>query len=119
MTSAPGLYDQARSGTFRMDPEAARKCAATYLRFADSLAPQIHHSTTTHALSGFGGFDSAHQLRTGFERKGHHLTATLTALQRAALDLAAAHLLAAGLIEATDDSTSRLILSAATQDSPS
>lgn len=115
---APHLYTQAATGTFHMDPAAARKCAATYLRFADSLTPQIHHTTTTHALTGFGGFDSAHQLQSGFERKGHHLTATLRALHQSALHLAAAHLLAAGLIEATDTHTARL-LAAATQNSPS
>ncbi|WP_067548757.1 hypothetical protein [Nocardia crassostreae] len=101
-TTADLLYQQARTGVFRMDIPAARKCAANFLRFADALDPHIDDSRRLHTLAGFGGFDSAGQLRYGFEAKGARLTETLTALQDSALRMAAAHLLAAGLIADTD-----------------
>ncbi|MTE12885.1 hypothetical protein [Nocardia aurantiaca] len=110
--TASELYRRAQEGTFRLDAGTARACAADFLRFADALDPQIDRSRDTHTLTGFGDFDSAHQLRRGFETKGHHLTRALTTLQHSALDMAAAYLLAAGLIHATDEAHSRLLLAA-------
>ncbi|MFE3057918.1 hypothetical protein [Nocardia sp. NPDC059239] len=110
--TATELYRRAQDGTFRLEVGAARNCAAHFLRFADALDPQIEHSHDTHTLTGFGDFDSAHQLRRGFEHKGRQLTEALTALQHSALDMAAAYLLAAGLIEATDATCSRTLLAA-------
>ncbi|MGV9838593.1 hypothetical protein ACWDUL_30935 [Nocardia niigatensis] len=109
---ATELYRRAQDGTFRLDMGSARRCAATFLRFADALDPQIARSHDVHALTGFGDFDSAHQLRRGFEHKGRRLTEALTALQHSALDMAAAYLLAADLIRATDDTHSRTLLAA-------
>ncbi|MEC3914931.1 hypothetical protein [Nocardia sp. CDC160] len=110
--SAQDLYRRASDGTFRLEVATARKCAANFLRFADALDPQLERSRDTHSLTGFGDVDSAHQLRRGFEHKGRDLTAALTALQDSALDMAAAYLLAAGLIQATDDTHSRTLLAA-------
>ncbi|MFC9997480.1 hypothetical protein [Nocardia sp. NPDC127526] len=111
-TTAHELYRQASTGAFRMEVPAARKCAANFLRFADCLDSHIDRSARLRTLSGFGDFDSAHQLRRGFEDKGTQLTETLTALQDSALRMAAAYLLAAGLIEATDHSHARPLLAA-------
>ncbi|AYF77610.1 hypothetical protein D7D52_31620 [Nocardia yunnanensis] len=110
--TAAELYRQARTGVFRLDTATARKCAANFLRFADALDPRIADSHAAHTLTGVGDFDSAHQLRAGFEAKAHALTETLTALQDSAVQLAAAHLLAAGLIQATDDTHARPLLAA-------
>ncbi|MFE3022960.1 hypothetical protein [Nocardia tengchongensis] len=111
--TATDLYRQAAAGAFRLDVATARTCAATFLRFAAALDPHIARSHRARTLTGFGDFDSAHQLRAGFERKGRDLTAALTTLQRSALDMAAAYLLAAGLIQTTDGATSRALLAAA------
>ncbi|MEV6065733.1 hypothetical protein AB0L82_04190 [Nocardia sp. NPDC052001] len=110
--SATALYEQARGGVFQLDPAVARECAAHFLRFADLLDPQVEQSARIQALGGFGGFDSARQLRRGFESKAAELTATLTTLQGCALRMAAAYLLAAGLILDTDETHSRALLSA-------
>ncbi|MVU76668.1 hypothetical protein GPX89_05335 [Nocardia sp. ET3-3] len=110
--SASELYRQAVGGAFRLEVDTARKCAANFLRFADALDPQIAHSHGTHTLTGFGDFDSARQLRRGFEDKGRDLTEALTALRDSAVEMAAAHLLAAGLIRATDETNSRTLLAA-------
>ncbi|MFE3190140.1 hypothetical protein ACFXHA_14100 [Nocardia sp. NPDC059240] len=110
--SATELYRRARDGDFRLEVDTARKCAANFLRFADALDPQIAGSHDTHALTGFGDFDSAHQLRRGFEHKGEQLTEALTALRDSALEMAAAYLLAAGLIQITDDAHARPLLAA-------
>ncbi|WP_405491780.1 hypothetical protein [Nocardia sp. NBC_00511] len=111
-STATELYQRALGGTFRMEADAARKCAANFLRFADALDPQIARSHHVRSLGGFGDFDSARQLRRGFEAKGAHLTTALAALQHSALRMAAAYLLAAGLIRETDDASSRTLLAA-------
>ncbi|MEU1428642.1 hypothetical protein ABZ412_16350 [Nocardia sp. NPDC005746] len=111
--AATDLYQRARTGDFRLDVATARHCAATFLRFAAVLDPHIDRSHRVHTLGGFGDFGSARQLRRGFERKGRDLTGTLTALRSSAEDMAAAYLLAAGLIRATDDTHSRALLAAA------
>ncbi|GAB0102655.1 hypothetical protein JMUB6875_16240 [Nocardia sp. JMUB6875] len=110
--TATELYQRALGGSFRLEVGAARKCAANFLRFADALDPQIARSRDAHTLAGFGEFDSAHQLRRGFEHKAADLTDALTALRDSALEMAAAYLLAAGLIEATDATHSRTLLAA-------
>ncbi|WP_327144867.1 hypothetical protein [Nocardia sp. NBC_01327] len=112
-TTADALYDQAAGGAFRMDTALARKCAATFLRFADALDPPLDHSRRIHTLSGFGSFDSSRQLQHGFESKAAELTETLTTLRDSALHLAAAHLLAAGLIQTSDDTHARTLLATA------
>ncbi|MBL1079029.1 hypothetical protein JK358_31960 [Nocardia sp. 2] len=118
--AADGLFQQALGGTFRMDVAGARKCAANFLRFADALDPQIERAREAGSPSGFGGFDSAHQLERGFGDKATQLTTAVTGLRDSALRMAAAYLLAAGVITETDDHHSRALLSAqAGLDSPS
>ncbi|QLY29805.1 hypothetical protein [Nocardia huaxiensis] len=118
--SAERLYQQALGGTFRMDVACARECAANFLRFADALDPQIAHVTAAATPSGFGAFPSSAQLRTGFAAKATELTTTLSTLQLSATRMAAAYLLAAGLIQHSDTTHSRALLAArAGLDSPS
>ncbi|NNH72852.1 hypothetical protein HLB23_23840 [Nocardia uniformis] len=100
--TAEQLYTQAADGTFRMDGDLARKCAATFLRFAAALDPQLARSTELQSLTGFGGFDSARQLRRGFEGKAAELTTTLRGLRETAVRMAEAYLVAGGLIEEAD-----------------
>lgn len=111
--TATELYHQALGGTFHLEVAVARACAATFLRFADTLDPQLEHSRRIHTLGGFGTFDSATQLRRGFESKAAELTETLATLQNSALRMAAAYLLSAGLIQEADESNTRALLSAA------
>ncbi|WP_067567979.1 hypothetical protein [Nocardia acidivorans] len=111
-TVAADLYHGARDGTFHLDPAVARECAAHFLRFADSLEPRLEQSHRIHTLTGFGTLDSARQLSRGFESKAVALTSTLATLRSTALTMAAAHLLAAGLLQQTDETHSRALLSA-------
>ncbi|MEV6768187.1 hypothetical protein AB0N05_06080 [Nocardia sp. NPDC051030] len=117
--TADELYQRAAGGSFRMEVEAARKCAANFLRFADALDPEVRCGADMQTLNGFGGFDSAGQLSGGFEAKAVELTETLTGLQQSALRMAAAYLLSAGLIHESDHAHTRALLSAtAGLDSP-
>lgn len=100
--TAEELYSQAAGGTFRMDGDAARRCAANFLRFAEALDPQLTQVDNIQTLTGFGGFDSARQLRHGFERKAVELAETLGGLREAAVRMAEAYLVAGGLIEEAD-----------------
>ncbi|WP_330182287.1 hypothetical protein OHB26_00610 [Nocardia sp. NBC_01503] len=111
-TAAAELYQSACGGTFQLDPAVARECAAHFLRFADSLDPHLGQSHRIQTLTGFGALDSSRQLSRGFESKAVALTATLTTLQSNALAMAAAYLLSAGLIQQTDETRSRALLSA-------
>ncbi|MEU0544207.1 hypothetical protein [Nocardia sp. NPDC005978] len=96
-----------------MDEALARRCAANFLRFADSLDPQVERARRLQGAGGFGGFDSARQLRRGFDAKAGDFAETITGLQDSALRMAAAYLLAAGLIRDADDAHSRALLVAA------
>lgn len=111
-TTANQLYEQAVGGTFRMGETPARRCAANFLRFAEALDPQLENSQLLRNTGGFGGFDSARQLRRGFDAKAADLAGIITDLQDSALRMAAAYLLAAGLIQQTDESHSRALLTA-------
>ncbi|MGV9410865.1 hypothetical protein ACWDOP_13185 [Nocardia sp. NPDC003693] len=113
VTAGDQLYARAAQGAFRMAEAPARRCATHFLRFADSLDPQVERARRLGGASGWGGFDSARQLGRGFEAKAADFTETLTGLQDSALRMAAAYLLAAGLIRDADDSHSRALLAAA------
>ncbi len=101
-SAAEALRGRAAAGAFRMDTDAARGCAANFLRFADAVEPQLSRAARTHRLTGFGGFDSARQLRCGFEHKGVELSRSLSDLRDAAVRMAEVYLLAGGLIEEAD-----------------
>lgn len=96
------LYSQATGGTFHMDIDQARKCAANFLRFAAALEPQLTRAGDIQTLTGFGGFDSSQQLQRGFEGKANELTGALGGLSESAVRMAEAYLVAGGLIEEAD-----------------
>ncbi|MFQ6328736.1 hypothetical protein ACLMAL_21725 [Nocardia sp. CWNU-33] len=102
-SAANALYQQAVGGTFRMEADAARRCAEVYTRLVDTtLSPQIKRSFDLHRLNGFGGFDSAQQLQSGFSDKAAKMTEALNGMREAALKMAAAYLRAGQLVEEAD-----------------
>lgn len=115
-TTANALYQQAVGGTFRMEADAARKCAEVYTRFVEStLDPQITVARRMQQLQGFGGFESAQQLQNGFSAKAKSMTETLINMKEAALVMAAAYLRAGQLIEEADAMHARSIQTAAAE----
>ena len=108
-STAAQLWQQATDGTFKMDPDTAKRVADCYTRFADGLVSQIRESMRLHSLSGFGDFASAQQLQQGFAAKGEKLTEALVGTQEAALRMAAAHLRAGGLLSDADAMNQRAI----------
>ena len=108
--TANALYQQAVSGTFRMERGAAERCAAVYTRLVDTcLDQQIKNSERLHRLSGFGGFVSAQELQEGFATKGVSVTEALLGVKEAALRMAAAYLHAGGAFEEADAMNSRAL----------
>ncbi|WP_406236577.1 hypothetical protein [Nocardia sp. NBC_01009] len=102
-SAANALYQDAVGGTFRMEADAARRCADVYTRLLDTtLDPQIKRSLDLHRLNGFGGFDSAQQLQSGFSDKAGKMTEALKGMREAALKMAAAYLRAGQLVEEAD-----------------
>lgn len=108
-STADALWQQAAGGTFKMEPEAAHRCAKVFERFAESLDKQVQDSYLIHALSGFGDFTSAKDLQSGFGKKGESLTEALLGIQEAALRMAAAYLRAGNDLEGADDMNRRAI----------
>lgn len=101
--AANALYQQAVGGTFRMEPDAARRCAEVYTRLVETtLDPQIQRSDGLKQHEGFGGFDSAQQLAGGFSGKAAKMTDALEGMKEAALKMAAAYLRAGQLVEEAD-----------------
>lgn len=104
VSAAKSLYQQAAAGTFTMEEGVAKKCAEAYQRLVtNTIDPQIELARILGILDGFGTFASSQQLKTGFEGKAASLVKTLESAKEAALELAAAHLLAAKQIQAADE----------------
>ncbi|MEV4129843.1 hypothetical protein [Nocardia sp. NPDC049707] len=102
-SAANALYQQATGGTFRMEADAARRCAEVYTRFIETtLDPEIIRSMRLQRLEGFGGFESAKQLQDGFSGKAVQMTEALNGMKEAALKMAAAYLRAGQLVEEAD-----------------
>jgi hypothetical protein len=102
-STANALYQQAVAGTFRMEADAARRCAEVYTRFVDTTVdPQIKRSERLHKHEGFGGFDSAQQLQSGFSTKAMQMSDALNGIKEAAQKMAAAYLRAGQLVEEAD-----------------
>ncbi|MEU4316821.1 hypothetical protein [Nocardia sp. NPDC024068] len=111
--TATALYQQAVSGTFRMERGAAERCAAVYTRLVDTcLDEQIRRTERLHEVDGFGGFASAGELRAGFMNKGNSTGDALVGLKEAALRMAAAFLQAGGAFEEADAMNRRAIAAA-------
>ncbi len=101
-STANALYQQAVAGTFKMEKDAAKRCADVFQRFAESLDKQYRISTDLQKLDGFGTFQSAVALQNGFSGKGEELTQALGGMQAAALKMAAAYLRAGDMITEAD-----------------
>lgn len=115
-STANALYQQAVAGTFRMEADAARRCAEVYTRFVEStLDPQIKRSSNLHSMEGFGGFESAQQLQDGFSSKAVTMTEALNGMKEAALKMAASYLRAGQLVEEADAMNARSISTATSE----
>ncbi|MFX0580415.1 hypothetical protein [Nocardia nepalensis] len=115
-SAANALYQQATGGTFRMEADAARRCAEVYTRFVETtLNPQITASKDLHRMEGFGGFESAKQLQDGFSGKAVKMTEALNGMKEAALKMAAAYLRAGQLVDEADAMNARSINTATTE----
>ncbi len=108
--TANALYQQAVSGTFRMERGVAERCAAVYTRLVDTCVDQqITNSKRLQEVSGFGGFNSAQELQGKFADKGGSTTDALKGIKEAALRMAAAYLHAGGAFEEADAMNSRAL----------
>jgi len=96
------FLQEARSGTVRFDPDAARSCAALYDEQADWLHSLQQSLESASGLHGFGGFFSAQQLQAGFARKARDAAAGLDRYIAAAYRMKEAFLISAGLYEEAD-----------------
>ncbi|WP_433523016.1 hypothetical protein ACQPZ2_39290 [Nocardia pseudovaccinii] len=115
-SAANALYQQATGGTFRMEADAARRCAEVYTRLVETtLEPQIVASRSVHQHEGFGGFDSAKQLQDGFSGKAVKMTEALNGMKEAALRMAAAYLQAGQLVEEADAMNARAMNTATSE----
>ncbi|MEU7632294.1 hypothetical protein AB0C34_20240 [Nocardia sp. NPDC049220] len=94
--------EAAQAGTVQFDPAAARQCAEQYDRQADSLIHLRQRLESAAELDGFGGFDSAQQLRAGFSRKAGDAAALLDHYIEAAHRMREAFLISGGLLEEAD-----------------
>lgn len=109
-STADALWQQAAGGTFKMEPEAARRCARVYVRFIEkTVNPQLKAAQLLTQLSGFGDFTSATDLQSGFSSKASQMVEALNSLKTASLTMAAAHLRAAQLIEDTESANAHAI----------
>ncbi|WP_280496531.1 hypothetical protein [Nocardia farcinica] len=94
--------EQARTGTVRFDPEAARRCAQLYEQQADRLVHLRERLESVAHVQGFGGFESARQLQAGFGHKARDAAALLDHYIEAAYRMKEAYLISAGLYEEAD-----------------
>ncbi|MGF6885488.1 hypothetical protein ABIA39_003970 [Nocardia sp. GAS34] len=104
LSTANGLYQQAAAGTFTMEAGVAKECADAYKRLVDNtIDPQIVRARNLYSLQGFSTFTSSKELKAGFEGKARDLVNALESAKEAALQMAAAHLLAGKLIQEADE----------------
>ncbi len=96
------FLQEARSGTVRFDPDAARSCAALYEDQADWLHQLQQNLESASRLHGFGGFFSGQQLQAGFARKARDAAEALNRYIAASYRMKEAFLISAGLYEEAD-----------------
>jgi hypothetical protein len=92
------FMEKVRSGAVHYHPATARDCARHYDRLGAIL---LRHKATLaelEELGGFGGFDSARQLRAGFARKAAEAHQLLDHFIAAAEQMRAAFLMSGGLL---------------------
>ncbi|WP_459547580.1 hypothetical protein [Nocardia sp. X0981] len=107
---AAALWEQAGAGTFRMEAGAAQRCADVFVQFSESLDDELTTVQQSLRAEGFGGFESATQLQSGFTEKSAKLAEALVSLKEAALRMAAAYLRAGQLFEEADDMNRQAML---------
>ncbi|MGW4636110.1 hypothetical protein [Nocardia sp. NPDC004415] len=109
-TSPSGLWQAACDGRFRLEADAARECAAHYAWLADQIDLRIAEAEKLSKLAGFGGFDSAQQLQSGFEQKADQGVIAMRSVKVECRELQAAVLRAGGLLAEQDFSTAVAIV---------
>ncbi|MEV6323940.1 hypothetical protein ACWEPH_00970 [Nocardia beijingensis] len=111
-TSAAELWQAAVAGQFRLEPDTARECAAHFDWFAEMMRLRQEEMGRLQKLDGFGGFDSAQQLQSGFEGKAVQGAEALIAAEQSALRMKAAILRAAGMLDEADAANAAAISTA-------
>lgn len=96
------LFAAAESGTFILTEEAARECAAHFAWYASRLTDFQNQIMDQARQSGFGGFESAKELQSGFENKALQGYEALVRAEQVAHQMSAAVYRAAGLLEDVD-----------------
>ncbi|MBF6172164.1 hypothetical protein [Nocardia blacklockiae] len=96
------FLQEARSGTVRFDPAAARRCAELYDQQIERLRYLQQRLESVSDLHGFGGFFSAQQLQAGFSRKARDTSALLDRYIAASYRIKEGFLVSAGLYEEAD-----------------
>ena len=83
-STANALWQQAVDGTFKMEPDAAKKCAGVFVRFVDTtIEAQLKKAQRLNQLTGFGDFGSAQALQSGFSTKATSMIEALTSMKAA------------------------------------
>lgn len=108
---------QAQSGAVKYDVTTARDCALHYDQLAGTLTEQKQKLAHLSELGGFGGFDSAQQLRKGFNHKADEAHRLLDQYIAAAYQMKEAFLISGGLYHEADEAAAEA-LKAAAKNSP-
>ncbi|MGM7645203.1 hypothetical protein ACSVDM_09930 [Nocardia sp. JW2] len=103
--AAAQLWNAASSGQLRMEPDAAREVASSYLRFAGMCDEWVKDAEMLRTIHGFGSLASAQQLQTGFAEKAVRAKEVLGQLATAARGMADGYLKAAGILSEADELT--------------
>ncbi|KAF0846013.1 hypothetical protein [Nocardia caishijiensis] len=99
---AKELFAAAEAGTFVLTESAARECASHFTWYAERLASFQDQVFEQSRQSGYGGFESAKQLQSGFEAKALQGCEALKQAEQVAYQMAAAIYRAAGLFDDVD-----------------
>ncbi|NKX87838.1 hypothetical protein [Nocardia coubleae] len=100
--AAAQLWNASSSGQLRMEPDAAREVAASYLRFAAMCDRWTEDAEVMRGVTGFGSLESAGQLQKGFSDKAGEAKKVLGEMATAARGMAEGYLQAAGVLAEVD-----------------
>ncbi|MQY22910.1 hypothetical protein [Nocardia macrotermitis] len=100
--AAAQLWQEVNAGTFTLTVEAAHEVAGHYQWIADEMRQRGTEVAYLQRLDGFGGFDSAKHLQSGFETKAVQAFDAFKSAQESALRMKAAVLQAAKLTQEVD-----------------
>lgn len=112
-TEIANFKQQAVSGVVKYDPATALDCARHYDLLAATLTRQKTKLLELENIGGFGGFESAEQLRAGFTRKAGAAHQVLDQFIAAAYQMKEAFLISGGLLTEADEAAADAFKAAA------